>query len=90
MTRPPRSQSPAPNIVPAPINFQSPVAVKVSQVASPLVAAATPPPAVKSPLLDDLVISRLDQLMTSLTLNENPSGLNISLDTEMDLLSPHL
>ena len=80
MTRPPRSQSPAP------INFQSPV----SQVASPLVAAATPPPAVKSPLLDELVISRLDQLMTSLTLNENPSGLNISLDAEMDLLSPHL
>ena len=84
MTRPPRSQSPAP------INFQSPVAVKVSQGVSPLVAAATPPPAVKSPQLDELVISRLDQLMTSLTLNENPSGLNISLDAEMDLLSPHL
>ena len=28
--------------------------------------------------------------MTSLTLNENPSGLNISLDEELDLLSPHL
>ena len=39
---------------------------------------------------NDLVITRLDQLMTSLTLNENPSGLNISLDEELDLLSPHL
>ena len=43
----------------------------------------------KSPL-NDLVISRLDQLMTSLTLNENHIGLNLSLDDEMDLLSPHL
>ena len=43
----------------------------------------------KSPL-NDLVISRLDQLMTSLTLNENHNGLNLSLDDEMDLLSPHL
>jgi len=39
---------------------------------------------------NDLVITRLDQLMTSLTLNENPSGLNISLDEELDLLSPNL
>ena len=43
----------------------------------------------KSPF-NDLVISRLDQLMTSLTLNENNNGLNLSLDDEMDLLSPHL
>ena len=49
----------------------------------------TPAPVNKSPL-NDLVISRLDQLMTSLTLNENNIGLNLSLDDEMDLLSPHL
>jgi len=49
----------------------------------------TPAPVNKSPL-NDLVISRLDQLMTSLTLNENNNGLNLSLDDEMDLLSPHL
>jgi len=49
----------------------------------------TPVPVNKSPL-NDLVISRLDQLMTSLTLNENNIGLNLSLDDEMDLLSPHL
>ena len=39
---------------------------------------------------NDLIITRLDQLMTSLTLNENPSGLNISLDEELNLLSPNL
>ena len=47
------------------------------------------PPSNKSPL-NDQVISRLDQLMTSLTLNENNNGLNLSLNDEMDLLSPHL
>jgi len=40
--------------------------------------------------VNDLIISRLDQLMTSLTLSENPSGLHGSLDEEIDLLSPHL
>ena len=48
-----------------------------------------PAPVNKSPF-NDLVISRLDQLMTSLTLNENNNGLNLSLDDEIDLLSPHL
>merc|ERR1711915_578790 len=61
----------------------------------------SPGPDLKSPVpsqpvsrtespVNDLIISRLDQLMTSLALSENPSGLHGSLDEDIDLLSPHL
>jgi len=72
-----------------------------SSCPSPGPNLGSPPPSQPSPFssqpvsrtespVNDLIISRLDQLMTSLTLNENPSGLNVSLDDEIDLLSPHL
>lgn len=56
---------------------------------SPLVSNSMTPRGVPSPG-QDLIISRLDQLMTSLTLNENKSGLNFSMEEDLDLLSPHL
>ena len=73
-------------VSPAPV---STLPVCLDQFDSPVTSRVKTPVCEKSPM-NDLIISRLDQLMTSLTLNENPSSLNVSLSDEMDLLSPHL
>ena len=71
-----------------PSNLDQSPAPRMKQL-SPFVSASITPRGVQSPS-QDLIISRLDQLMTSLTLNENHSGLNFSMEEDLDLLSPHL
>ena len=62
---------------------QSPAPSSRTLQQSPLLTPASPG--------QDLITSRLDQLMTSLTLTEtNQAEMNLSLGDDLDLLSPHL
>ena len=71
--------------------LESPTSPPSSQVPLPDTPKLTPVSSREPSPMKDLLISRLDQLMTSLTLNDSNGTtiLNVSLD-EVELLSPNL